>query len=169
MRDTVAASATAAGDLWITSAGVSTHGQTAGMKSRPLEMTIRTDADVRSLWTSLVPSGKRRRRSLWVALLDANDRTLRVAFPIDDLPAEPDALLCGNLAKILADLTSTGPAHSAVLLLCRPGPESVTMQDRRWAARLRGELGAGLCRWPVHLATPFGIHSLETDDLSAAS
>jgi hypothetical protein len=139
------------------------------MKSRPLEMTIRSDADARTLWMSLVPSEERRRRSLWVALLDEDDHTLPVAFPIDDLPAEPDALLCRNLAKILGDLSSTGPARSAVLLLCRPGPETVTAQDRRWAARLRGDLGATLCRWPLHLATPFGLHSLEADDLSAAS
>jgi hypothetical protein len=139
------------------------------MKSRPLEMTIRTDADVRALWTALIPPAERRRRSLWVAMLDAGDRTLPVAFPIDDLPVEPDALLCRNLAKILADVTSSGPAHSAVLTLCRPGPESVTAQDRRWAASLRGVLSPGLARWPLHVATPFGVHSLEPDDLSAAS
>ena len=139
------------------------------MKSRPLEISIRTDADVRTLWTSLVPSGERRRRSLWLVLLDGDDRTLPVAFPIDDLPAEPDTLLCRNLGKILRDLTSTGPAASAVLLLCRPGPQTLTVQDRRWASAIRAELGAALCRWPLHLATPFGLHSLEADDLSAAS
>ena len=132
-------------------------------------MTIRSDADVRALWSSLVPSDERHRRSLWVALLDENDQTLPVAFPIDDLPAEPDALLCKNLAKILGDLAATGPARSALVLLCRPGPETVTAQDHRWAVRLRGELGAGLCRWPLHLATPFGLHSFDADDLSAAS
>jgi hypothetical protein len=139
------------------------------MKSRPLEMTIRTDADVRALWTSLVSSSERRKRSLWVALLDGDERTLKVAFPIDDLPAEPDPLLCGNLAKILADLASSGPARSALLLLCRPGPDTVTLQDHRWASAVVDEVGTKLCHWPFHVATPHAIHSLQSGGLSAAS
>jgi hypothetical protein len=139
------------------------------MESPPLEITIRTDADVRTLWMSLVPPAERQRRSLWLVLLDGDERTLPVAFPFDDPPAEPDTLLCRNLGKILRDLTSTGPAASAVLLLCRPGPEPVTGQDRRWASAIRTELGTGLCHWPLFLATPFGLHSLEADALSAAS
>jgi hypothetical protein len=117
-------------------------------------MTIRTATDVRERWTALVPSSERPRRSLWVALLDRDERTLPVAFPIDELPVEPDTLLCRNLAKILGDLASTGPARSAALLRCRPGPETVTAQDRRWAARLRAQLGDDLCRWPLQLAAP---------------
>jgi hypothetical protein len=132
-------------------------------------MTIRTDADVRALWTALVPSGERRRRSLWVALLDQDDRTLPVAFPIDDLPAEPDTHLCRNLVKVLGDLASTGPVRSGLLLLTRSGLNTPTGDDHRWAAMLHSELGSELCRWPIHLATPHSIHSLEADDLSAAS
>ena len=139
------------------------------MTSRPFEMTIRTSADVLALWTKLVPLAERSRRSLWLVLLDRDDRTLPTAIPIDDLPAEPDALLCRNLRKILDDLASTGPVRSGLLLLCRPGAAAANANDHRWAAALRAEVGTELCRWPVHLATPAGVQSLEADDLSAAS
>ncbi|HEX4017891.1 MAG TPA: hypothetical protein VHX15_14245 [Frankiaceae bacterium] len=139
------------------------------MESRPVEITIRTDADVRTLWMSLVPAEERRRRSLWMVFLDADDRTLPMAFPIDDLPATLDTQLRRSLGNILREVTSTSPARSAVLLLCRPGPDAVTAADLGWAAGLRGELGPTLCRWPLQLATPFGLHSLEAEGLSAAS
>jgi hypothetical protein len=132
-------------------------------------MTIRTSADLLALWTRLVPSAERRRRTLWLAFLDSHGRTLPTAMPIDDLPAEPDALLCRNLGKILADLVSSGHAHSGLLLLVRPGSDAATASDRRWAAMLRDAVGTELCRWPVHLATPAGTQSLEADGLSAAS
>jgi hypothetical protein len=139
------------------------------MKSRPFEMTVHTGADVVSLWTQLVPSAERGDRSLWLAFLDGEGRTLPTVVPIHDRPSEPDRLMCRNLRKILADLVSTGPVHSGLLLLTRSGSATPRDGDRRWAETLRREIGAELCPWPVHLATPAGIVSLGTDDLSAAS
>src|ERR1700742_5229944 len=103
------------------------------MKSRPSETTIHSGADVLAFWTKLVPPAERRRRSLWLAFLDREGRTLPTVIPIDDMPAEPDTLLCGNLHKILADLASTGPVHSGLLLLSRPGPDTAAPGDHRWA------------------------------------
>jgi hypothetical protein len=139
------------------------------MKSRPFEMTIRSSADLLALGTKLVPPAERRRRSLWLAFLDGDGRTLPTAIPIDDLPAEPDTLLCRNLRKILADLVSTGPARSGLILLSRPGRDAPTANDQRWAAMLQDEIGTELSPWPVHLATPGGVRSIAADDLSAAS
>ena len=143
--------------------------QTAGMKSRPFEMTVRTSADVLSLWTELVPAAERSDRSLWLAFLDRDGHPLPTVIPIHDRPAEPDRLMCRNLRKILADLASTGPVQCGLLLLTRPGSDVAGAGDHRWAEVLRREIGTELCPWRVHLATPAGIQSLATDGLSAAS
>jgi hypothetical protein len=142
---------------------------TAGMKSRPFDMTVHTNADVLSLWTTLVPAAERGDRSLWLTFLDRDGRPLPTVIPIHDRPAEPDRLMCRNLRKILADLASSSPVQCGLLLLCRPGSNVAGAGDHRWAEALRREIGAELCPWPVHLATPAGIQSLETDGLSAAS
>jgi hypothetical protein len=143
--------------------------QTAGMKSRSFDMTVHTSADVLSLWTTLVPAAERGDRSLWLTFLDRDGRPLPTVIPIHDRPAEPDRLMCRNLRKILADLASSSPVQCGLLLLCRPGSNVAGAGDHRWAEALRREIGAELCPWPVHLATPAGIQSLETDGLSAAS
>ncbi len=138
------------------------------MTSQPFAMTVRTSADVLALWTKLVPPAERSRRTLWLAFLDREDRTLPTAIPIDELPAGPDTLLCGNLRKIVEELAATGPVRSALLLLARPGTRAATPNDHRWAAMVRETIGE-LSRWPLHVATPAGIYSLEDDGLSAAS
>src|SRR6201999_1839458 len=122
------------------------------MRSGSFDMTVHTRADVLALWTKLVHTAEPGRRSLWLAFLDREGRTLPTAMPIDGVPAEPDRLMCRNLRKILADLASSGPVHSGVLLLSRPGPDTAGAGDHRWAEMLRREIGPELCPWPVPLA-----------------
>ena len=85
--------------------------------------------------------------------------------PIDDIPAEPDPLFTGNIAKIISDLVSSGVAASVAMLLSRSGPGTMTAQDRQWARALR----LGKHRWPIHLATCDRVQVFAPDDLVAAS
>jgi hypothetical protein len=131
-------------------------------------MIIRTNADLVAFWTTLMGPGQFGQRSLWLVFLDEQNRTLPIVVPIDDVPAEPDALMISNLAKIVAELASNGDAASVVLLLSRPGADVVTAADRRWATVLGAELGSVTDR-PVHLATHGRVQILVPDGLAAAS
>jgi hypothetical protein len=133
------------------------------------QTTITDDASLAALWTKLMGSGGFGQRSVWLVFLDAMNRTMPVVVPIDGVPAEPDPRMSRNLASIAQGIIADGGAASVVLALSRPGPNSMTGQDRRWAQSLWAALGPELGRWPIHLATADRIQTFAPDDLIAAS
>jgi hypothetical protein len=93
------------------------------------------DRQVRDFVEQLI--GEATRPQCWVFLLDAGDRPLPVALPIDDLrpSADPDEAtrLVGALEGI-----ATGTGAAAVLLaLERPGPQELTSAEAAWVRNLR--------------------------------
>lgn len=132
-------------------------------------MTIRTDADVVALWSTLVPEAELRRRSLWIVLLDEDGRTLPTVVPLHGLPARPDPAHCLSLASLLTRLTETTQARSALLLLTRPGSTVAAASDHHWAEALGAALGPELSPWPLHLATPGGVAGLVAERFPEAS
>jgi hypothetical protein len=138
-------------------------------RTPPFSATIHNNADLAALWAQLMGSGRFGKRSIWLVFLDRADRTLPAVIPIDDIPAEPNERMSRNLASLAYGVIADGEAASVVLLLSRPGPSSMTAQDRRWAQALRSALGGQLGRWPIHLATTDRIQTFAPDDLIAAS
>ena len=96
---------------------------------------LTTDRAVRDFVEQLV--GEAIRPQCWVFLLDAGDRPLPVALPIDDLPMPADPQETARFAAALDGIASgTGPA-AVLLALERPGPDDLTPSEAAWARNVR--------------------------------
>lgn len=81
----------------------------------------------------VVDERSRRRRSLWLFFVAGTGELLKVAVPIDDIPARPEALFVENLFAILRGvLTVESDASSVVLVLTGSDPAA-----KDWAVALR--------------------------------
>jgi len=81
-----------------------------------------------------------RRRALTVTWLDADDRLLGLALPIDDPPARPDGDALAGLGAVLRSVVEDeAPGGCAVVVLERPGDATRTDDDRAWNRDLRAE------------------------------
>lgn len=108
-----------------------------------------------------------RRVSLWITFLDADDRTLPVVVPIDDVPTSPDDEIVTNLVGVLRDvLDDQAPGGSAVLMLERPGTAAVTAGDGLWFSALHAcAARSGVRLRGVFLATGRHVRPLTPDDV----
>jgi len=132
----------------------------ASTPQRPYE-TIADPAALNAFWRDLMGPGGFAQRTLWLILLDEDDRVLPEIIPIDGIPSRPD-VLADRLGDLLASLIGSGSAASAALLLSRPGPARMNDDDRCWARALVRHSP----RWPVHLATADRIQVFSPDDLA---
>ncbi len=131
--------------------------------------TIHSCVDVEELWSRVVGADHFSRRSLWLAFLNADSAVLPTLVPFEDFPSAPDRLMLTNLCRIVEGLVGTSGIASIVLLVCRPGSDAMTVQDRRMAALLHDEIGSRFSDWPIHLATRGRIQVFAPDDLIAAA
>lgn len=139
------------------------------MTLRPPEETfVRTSAELTELWRAMMGPGGFAVRSIWHIFFEVDGQMNPLVVPIDDIPAEPDALLLSNLAETMRGVSRNIRAASLAVLLSRPGPAHRTPADRRWAIALRDAFGSSLCPWPVHLATRGRVQIFAPDDLIAA-
>ena len=133
-----------------------------------LELTspLSTDQDVLRRVDRLVDQPSRSNRALWLLFVSSDGVQLPVVVPIDGLPEQPDAQFVGNMCFVIADvLAHQVPGGTAVVVLARPGGETVDDTDRCWsrtihgAARERGASIRMLC-----LATQTSVRQLTVDD-----
>ena len=151
--------------LWKTPRGSEQLRDSSLMRlKRPEETYVRTAAELTDLWRGLMGRDGFGRRSLWTIFFYPEGRLSPVVSPIDDVPEEPDDLLVGNLANVVAEVISD-LRGTVAFLLSRPGPGYMTDGDRRWARTLRASLARDLSPWPVHLGTRDRIHVFAPDDL----
>jgi hypothetical protein len=131
-----------------------------------LTAPLSTDQDVLRRVDWLVDQHSRRNRTLWLLFLSSDGVLLPVVVPIDGVPERPDPQLVGNMCFVIADvLARQAPGGTAVVVLTRPGSESVDDTDRYWfrtirdAAREHGASIRMLC-----LATPASVRQLTVRD-----
>lgn len=105
---------------------------------------LTTDLDVFERVADLI--GGALRRQLWVLLLDDDDRQLPVIIPID-VPARPRRRDAAGFAAFLRATVTTCHAASVVLVLERPGPPSISNDDRRWFSMLAAACRAAPVAW----------------------
>lgn len=133
----------------------------------PEETFVNSTRELTELWRDLMGTDGFGRRTLWMIFLAANGELCPCVVPIEDLPAEPDERLLGNLANIVRSLLEDG-LRSVAFLLSRPGPSQMDDTDRGWARELTRALPRDLRRWPIHLATHGHVQVFALDDLIAA-
>jgi hypothetical protein len=112
----------------------------------PQSTVVSSAADLAELWRALMGDGGFGRRTLWLGVLDASGRTTPVLVPIDDIPRRPSESDAAGLRRILSDIAGYG---TVVMLLSRPGSDTLQDDDRCWGQALT-PLAPG---WPIHLAT----------------
>lgn len=139
--------------------------------SEPFRPTVRTQADLEHTWRHLMEPLGFSRRSVWMMLLDDDDRPRPGLTEIEgcERPPEPD-LLAGfaDLARTLLD--DVAPRGRWAFLLTRPGGAGVTDTDRAWAHGLVTACrAAGVPTEVVHLATDVDLVPLPYDALSGAA
>ena len=131
-----------------------------------LTAPLSTDQDVLRRVDWLVDQHSRRNRSLWLLFLSSDGVSLPVVVPIDGVPKRPDPQFVGNLCFVIADvLAHQAPGGTAVVVLTRPGSETVDDTDRYWFRTIHGaarEHGAAIRM--VALATPTNVRQLTVDD-----
>jgi len=104
---------------------------------------VADDAELLELAHFLAGGAHPRRRCLTVTWLDAEDRLLGLALPIDDVPRQPDAAALVGLGTVLRSVVDDeAPGGSAVVVLERPGDATLTADDRAWNRDLREQADA---------------------------
>lgn len=104
-------------------------------------------------------------RSLWFAVLDADRRLRPEIAQFEDLPTEPDTPFVARLGEIWAGLLDAPATAQLVLMLERPGAETVQNSDRAWHTALRAAANeTGTRVGGFFLATSGGVRPLAPDD-----
>jgi hypothetical protein len=131
-----------------------------------LTAPLSTDQDVLRCVDRLVDQPSRRDRTLWLLFLSSDGVLLPVVVPIDGVPERPDLQLVGNMCFVIADvLAHQVPGGTAVVVLTRPGSETVDDSDRYWFRTINSaarERGASIRM--VSLATQTTVRQLTVDD-----
>jgi hypothetical protein len=99
--------------------------------------TLATDADVTTMWQSIInPLGWHNAR-MYVVAIDRDRRLTPVVTEIDEVPARFTADNAGALMETYVQvLDEFVPGGSLAILVCRPGCPQVTDDDRRWCRNL---------------------------------
>ncbi|MFB9315323.1 hypothetical protein [Nocardioides plantarum] len=139
--------------------------------SEPFRPTIRTQADLERAWRHLMEPLGFSRSSVWLMLLDADDRPLPGLTEVEGCDEAPDPDLLAGFADLTRTLLDDlAPAGRWAFLLSRPGGTGVTEVDRAWAHGLvRACREAGVRTEVVHLATDVDLVPLPYDALSGAA
>ena len=121
----------------------------------PYRPTIRSQADLIEAWRHLIRPLGFHRRSVWLLLIDSDDRPTPVMTEVTDLPDAPDAEVTDGFGHMLGDLLQhVDPAGRWALLLSRPGARPTDEMDRAWAGALYDTVRArGIRHDTIHLAT----------------
>jgi hypothetical protein len=131
-----------------------------------LTAPLSTDQDVLRRVDRLLDQHSRRNRSLWLLFLSSDRMLLPVVVPIDGVPERPEPQLVGNICFVIADvLAHQAPGGTAVIVLTRPGSETVDDTDRYWFRTIHTaaeEHGAAIRM--LSLATQTGVRQLTVDD-----
>jgi hypothetical protein len=131
-----------------------------------LTAPLSTDQDVLRCVDRLVDQPSRRNRSLWLLFVASDGVLLPVVIPIDGVPERPGPQFVGNMCFVIADvLAHQAPGGTAVVVLTRPGSETVDDTDRYWFRTIHGaarEHGASIRM--LSLATQTSVRQLTVDD-----
>jgi hypothetical protein len=131
-----------------------------------LTAPLPTDQDVLRRVDWLVDQHSRRNRTLWLLFLSSDRVLLPVVVPIDGVPERPDTQFAGNMCFVIADvLARQAPGGTAVVVLTRPGRETVDDTDRYWFRTIHGaarEHGASIRM--LCLATQTSVRQLTVGD-----
>lgn len=131
--------------------------------------TIRSQADLESVWRTLMTPLGFTRSSVWMMLIDSDDRPVPQLTEIDDADDPPDEEFTQAFAGLLTRLREELlPEARFAFLRSRPGAGGVSADDRAWAGALyaAGRL-AGVPVEVVHRAHDHDLVPIPMDEALA--
>jgi hypothetical protein len=133
----------------------------------PYRPVLRTDADVTTMWRTLMkPLGWHNRRQ-YLVFVEADRRPAGVVVEVGEIP---DTLTPDDIAVMvdfLADLPDHGiPAASVAILVCRPGSATLTDDDRALCREIYGAAArTGVTLELLHVGTDTAIVPAPMDEV----
>ena len=132
----------------------------------PFRPKICTQADLERVWRHLMEPLGFSRHSVWLMLIDSDDRPIRQLTEIEDSVTPPDDEMLAGLSHVLGHIAAEDPGSRWAFLRSRPGSARITDTDRDWARFLhRACHDAGVGSDVVHLATDEAVLPLPMDEL----
>ncbi|MDI6910056.1 hypothetical protein [Nocardioides sp.] len=134
------------------------------MNDHPYRPTVRSQADLETVWRHLMRPLGFAEGSIWMMHLEPDGRAVPSLMEIAD--AELDAAGPEDFATLLAELESADPGGSYCFLRSRPGRGGVLPEDRDRATFLYAAgRAAGVRLEVVHLATDTDVVPLPLDEV----
>ncbi len=126
---------------------------------------VRSQSDLEAAWKELMGDWGYGGHSLWLLLIDADDRPLPQITEITDTEEPPDDEMVDSVAEFLSHLAADGLRFA--FLRSRPGHGGLTSADRAWARSLY-EAGrrAGVPLEVVHRACDHDLVAVPMDEVA---
>src|SRR3954462_12828751 len=99
--------------------------------STPFRPVVRSQSDLETVWKELMGPWGFGGYSVWMLVIDADDRPFPQITEITEALEPPDDQGTESLAVVLRELAE--PGRRFAFLRSRPGPGGVTADDRAWA------------------------------------
>ncbi len=137
--------------------------------NQPFRPVIRTQADLERAWRRLMEPLGFGGHSIWLMMIDTDDRPLPHVTQIEDADDPPTPEQAQGLTSMLGELLEdVAPGGRVAFLRSRPGGGGATATDRAIARALLDACRAtGLPVDVVHLATDVDVLPMVADDLAA--
>ena len=133
---------------------------------RPYRPLIRSQAELEGAWRHLMEPLGFRARSLWLMVIDDDDRPIPHLTELTDLADLPDARSAGDLTELVRMVSEALPSSRLAFLLSRPDTGPPESPDQAWAAVVYDAArGAGAPCEVVHLATDDAVTPIPWDGL----
>ena len=133
----------------------------------PYRPVIRTQAELELAWRHLMEPLGFAARSLWLMVIDDDDRPIPHLTELTDLTEMPDSRSAGDMAELVRIVSEALPQARLAFLLSRPDTGPPDSPDRAWAAVLYDAArGADAACEVVHLATDDGVMPIPWDGLA---
>ena len=135
--------------------------------STPFRPVVRSQCDLESVWKHLMGPWGFGGHSVWLLVIDADDRPFPQITEITEALEAPDDEMIASLAIVLDGLAE--PGRRFAFLRSRPGPGGITADDRAWARSLY-DAGrrAGVALEVVHRACDRDLVAVPMDDVISA-
>ena len=134
---------------------------------KPYRPLIRSQAELEGAWRHLMEPLGFTGRSLWLMVIDGDDRPIPHVTELTDLSELPDGQSAGDLVELVRIVNEALPSVRLAFLLSRPDTGPPASPDHAWAAVLYDAAhGVGAACEVVHVATDDGVTPIPWDGLA---
>jgi hypothetical protein len=134
---------------------------------QPYRPLIRSQAELEGAWRHLMEPLGFTGRSLWLMVIDDDDRPIPHLTQLTDLSDLPGTRSAGDVAELVRIVSEALPRARLAFLLSRPDTGPPESPDQAWAAVLYDAArGAGAACEVVHLATDDAVMPIPWDGLA---